>query len=595
MVFYNRLLSSVLLAILYASYSNAAARPATYSTQNVKDLGNGVKIQMFHPPSNYSTFGEGFDTPSTFSDAPIENKTVSFVASQLKVDSGKVSFKSGYANENGESFGYAQQVHNGVPIANAVANVAFKNNKVVAFGQSFVDTSKAADSKPSVDVSTVIPKVEQTLQGKKNDIEPTVKYLAQQDGSVALVHAFQVENDEAGTFYEAFADAHTGELLSVTDFVAQASYRVVPIFKLDIKEGLELLTNPALTSASPQGWHYAKGVNTTDTSGNNVITYKGATTATTKQSSSGLVFDYTYSPGVGPTEGANLDASRTNAFYLINAYHDTLYQYGFTESKFNFQLDNLGKGGAGNDPVLVSVQDAAGTNNANFATPPDGQSGRCRMYIFTLTNPNRDGTLSNDIVIHEMTHGLSNRLVGGGTATCLQALESRALGEGWSDAVADWFVHSDSPQITDFVFVPWLFNNPRGARSKPYSTSMTTNGYTYADIGQMNEEHYMGEVWANILHNVYAQLVGTRGFSTTARTSASGTQGNIVFLQLLVDSLALSPCNPTFISARNAFIQADINRYGGANKCLLWRVFASRGMGFSAANYANAFDVPAGC
>ncbi|KAG7094656.1 hypothetical protein E1B28_005479 [Marasmius oreades] len=499
---FNRLFSSVLLAILYASYSNAAARPsdATYSTHYTRDIGNGVKLQIFHPPSNYNTYGEGLDVPSSFFDAPIEEKTVSFVSSKLNVDSGKVSFKSGYTSDNGESFGYAQQVHDGVPIANAVANVAFKNNKVVAFGQSFIDTSKAADSKPSVDVSTVIPKVEQTLQGKKNDIEPTVKYLAQQDGSLALVHAFQVENDEAGTFYEAFADAHTGELLSVTDFVAKASYRVVPIFKQDITEGLELLTNPALISASPQGWHYVRGVNTTDTSGNNVITYKGTTTATTKQSSSGLVFDYTYNPNVAPTAGANLDASRTNAFYLINAYHDTLYQYGFTESKFNFQLDNLGKGGVGNDPVYVSVQDASGVNNAFFSTPPEGQPGQCRMYIFTLTNPNRDGVLSNDIVVHEMTHGLSNRLTGGGTAACLQTLESKGLGEGWSDAVADWFVHSDAPQVTDFVFTPWLFNNPRGGRSRPYSTSTTTNPYTYSTLRGLNEEHNIGEVSSYYLH-----------------------------------------------------------------------------------------------
>jgi hypothetical protein len=41
--------------------------------------------------------------------------------------------------------------------------------------------------------------------------------------------------------------------------------------------------------------------------------------------------------------------------------------YGFTEDAFNFQFNNLGKGGAAADPVLVSVQDASGTNNANFA------------------------------------------------------------------------------------------------------------------------------------------------------------------------------------------------------------------------------------
>lgn len=46
-------------------------------------------------------------------------------------------------------------------------------------------------------------------------------------------------------------------------------------------------------------------------------------------------------------------------------------RYGFTEASFNFQSNNFGKGGVGNDQVTISVQDAGGTNNANFATPAE--------------------------------------------------------------------------------------------------------------------------------------------------------------------------------------------------------------------------------
>lgn len=67
----------------------------------------------------------------------------------------------------------------------------------------------------------------------------------------------------------------------------------------------------------------------------------------------------------------------------------------------------------------------------------------------------RDGALENDIVVHENTHGMTNRMTGGGTAACLQTTESAGLGEGmhdgfsfhlvsqeicrlgWSDAVAE--------------------------------------------------------------------------------------------------------------------------------------------------------------
>lgn len=106
-------------------------------------------------------------------------------------------------------------------------------------------------------------------------------------------------------------------------------------------------------------------------SGNNVIAYKGTQASVTSQSADGLVFDYTYDPTVAPTAGSNIDAARTNAFYLINTIHDIAYKYGFTESAFNFQNNNFGLGGSGNDRVLMSVQDSSGTNNANFATPPE--------------------------------------------------------------------------------------------------------------------------------------------------------------------------------------------------------------------------------
>ncbi|KAF9262331.1 hypothetical protein L218DRAFT_1000830 [Marasmius fiardii PR-910] len=610
----NRSHLSVLLIVLYASFGDAAATPASvkHTTHHVRDLGNGVNVQVFHPESKqpvFRTFGEGLDVPSSFFNAGMEENTVSFVSSQLNMDSANVSFTSGYTTADGDTFGYAKQAHNGIEFVNAAANVAFKNNKVVAFGQSFVDTANIADSKPSVNVTSVISKVEETSQGKKNEIEPTVKYLARQDGSVALAHVFQVQNNGTETWYEAYVDAHSGELLSVTDFVAHAAYRVLPVWKMDPTEGLQLLTDPVLSNASPNGWIERFD---DDTQGNNAISFKGIRTITARESDDIQIFDYPYDMTVGPTQGVNIDAARTNGFYIANTYHDTLYQYGFTESAFNFQQNNFGKGGRGNDPVLFGVQDPTGVNNAGFITPPDGQSGTCRMYIFTRTTPNRDGVFQNDIPLHEMTHGLTNRMIGGGTALCLQVLESAGLGEGWSDAVAEWFIRSDTPEITDFVTGTWVTNNPKGVRTMPYSTSNVTNNLRYSDLNLRVEKSErsakpsatriihlstipMPYYRANLLHNVYAELVGAHNFSTTARTNANGTEGNIVFLQLFVDALALQPCNPSFPQARDAWIQADASRYGSANKCLLWRVFASRGLGVGTALHVDSFTVPAGC
>jgi extracellular elastinolytic metalloproteinase len=51
----------------------------------------------------------------------------------------------------------------------------------------------------------------------------------------------------------------------------------------------------------------------------------------------------------------------------------------------------------------------------------------------------------------------------------------------------------------------------------------------------------------------------------------------------------------TVLTARDAWIQADENRYDGANACTLWRAFAGRGLGVNAANHQNDNTVPSGC
>jgi hypothetical protein len=115
--------------------------------------------------------------------------------------------------------------------------------------------------------------------------------------------------------------------------------------------------------------------------------------------------------------------------------HDRMYNLGFTESARNFQLSNHGRGGAQNDRVLAEAQDGSGTNNANFATPPDGFSPRMQTFLFTRgTNTladDRDSSMDADIVFHEYGHGVSNRLIGNGSG--LTGIQSRAMGEGWSE------------------------------------------------------------------------------------------------------------------------------------------------------------------
>ncbi|KAI0074228.1 hypothetical protein K474DRAFT_1648272 [Panus rudis PR-1116 ss-1] len=599
MVIFNQYFASVFLAIAYATLSSAVSfvPNVKHATHGTRFVGRDLKVETYHPKSTYETYGEGIDHPTLKgTDDPVGDSAIAFVQSKLGVNATAVHLRSTAETDLGR-YAYLQQKLHGIPVANAVANVAFnRDNKVIAFGASFVNISSIAAPGPSVNVEDAIETAEAALQGKydaRDFLAPTMEYVVKEDGSAALTHVFQVRNGQAGTWYEAFVDAHSGELVSVTDFVAKATYRVLPITKEYLTQGFENLKDPQDQVVSPQGWHSDGTTTTTDTSGNNGVTFVNSTWNTTSQSSPGQ-FIYIQNPDEAPTTRNNSDAARVNTFYLLNTIHDITYRYGFTEGMFNFQNNNFGKGGEGNDRVNISVQDYHTTDNAYFVTPPDGQNGYMGIFLFDYTNPWRDAALENDIPTHELTHGMTNRMTGGGTARCLQTDEARGLGEGWSDAFAEW-AEQTSATVQDWFSGQYVLNNPAGVRSHPYSTNATTNPLRYSSIQTLSEVHDMGEVWANMLHNVYAALVEAHGFSSIAHTNPSGTEGNIVYLHLFIDALPLQPCNPTFPSARDAWLQADVSRYGGANRCLLWKAFASRGLGVNAKDYIDDATVHPDC
>ncbi|HMS10597.1 MAG TPA: M36 family metallopeptidase, partial [Pyrinomonadaceae bacterium] len=136
-------------------------------------------------------------------------------------------------------------------------------------------------------------------------------------------------------------------------------------------------------------------------------------------------------PGDDPLTAQAQRGAVIQMFYAMNWYQSEMYRLGFTEQAFNFQQDNFGRGGTGNDRVSSEGQDSSGTNNANFSTPADGGRGRMQMYVWTGPTPDYDGTADADVIIHEVTHGLSNRLHG--NASGLSTNMARGMGEGWSD------------------------------------------------------------------------------------------------------------------------------------------------------------------
>ena len=54
--------------------------------------------------------------------------------------------------------------------------------------------------------------------------------MAQQNGSVVLAHVVEIQNYDTGSRFEAFVDAHSGEVVHLTNFVASASVRGLELF-----------------------------------------------------------------------------------------------------------------------------------------------------------------------------------------------------------------------------------------------------------------------------------------------------------------------------------------------------------------------------
>jgi extracellular elastinolytic metalloproteinase len=172
--------------------------------------------------------------------------------------------------------------------------------------------------------------------------------------------------------------------------VGTGTYNAYPLTVESPNHGSrQLLSGPADSLASPFGWHDMDGqlgAEYTITRGNNVHAYndilnQNRSIGDEPDGGAALVFDH-------PIDFASnrpytyRDALVTNLFYWNNLMHDLWYNYGFDEAAGNFQAINYRGAGDGGDYVQAEALDGSGTNNANFATPTDGQRPRMQMYLW---------------------------------------------------------------------------------------------------------------------------------------------------------------------------------------------------------------------
>lgn len=716
---------------------------------------------------------------------------------------------SSSTDRKGVTYVYIEQIAHGLSVHGAVASFAVRSGEVVSFGgrlRGDVAGNAPAPSPTMGPLGSLRSAMEQLglpavasgvlsasspndllLDGTGISHEPIPAHLTYEaipNGRIALIWDLTIRSTNNINWWHLAVDGHTGEILrnndhythcawpspgarayrALDDLTLPASplapppdgpaYRVFAYPTESPSHGPHTLVNdPADPLASPFGWHDLdgeEGPESTITRGNNVHAFEDIDNDDAPgygpDGGNDLMFDFPYQPPQAPDE--YLDAAITNLFYTCNVLHDVWYRYGFDEESGNFQSLNANGMGADNDAVIAQAQDGGGMNNANFGTPPDGESGRMQMYLWragtdstltinspepiagtyvnalagfgpplpeepltadvvlvvddltpendgceTITNgaaiagnialvdrgectfiskvlalqaqgaeavivvnnvpgdpiamggsdgediviPSvmiseadgetikqaledgpvngtlqsisteelRDSDFDNGIIAHEYGHGVSTRLTGGpADSDCLWNAEQ--MGEGWSDwmgMVLTIRPGDDGATIRGVgTFVRDQANDGPGIRPAPYSTDLAINDYTYAATNndELSEPHGIGFVWATMLWDLNWALIEAHGYDPDVY---NGNGGNNMAIQLMMDGLKLQPCSPGFIDGRNAILRADTLNFGAENACLIWNVFAQRGLGFSADqgdpysryDQTESFDMPAGC
>lgn len=691
---------------------------------------------------------------------------------------------------NGDVVGI-QQTINGIPVFGSSANVLIRDGKVLNFADTFIKNYPSAikgkeSGRKDALVASTIQKLNglssvKNIDGKESPIAANSVYFAK-GGELILGYQFYVEEKGTGNVWNTIVSTDDGSILyqenttlscsfndeaydhhsesfvqnipaslpaniAAANLQTPANFVLVPdnasynVFAFPTEAptfgARTLITNPWDLTASPEGWHSDGTNHYTITRGNNTFAYTDENATNTPQFSpdGGASRAFDFPLDVTAAHTTYTSAAVTNLFYNSNKMHDVFYKFGFTESARNYQVNNFGNGGAGNDPVLSESRDGSGLNNANFNPGTDGTSGRMQMFLFspsgnvrylyynspstytarapiattanfgpqimgnppvtgdlalstpadactavapgtltgkiavvnaagcgfavktknlqnagavgviqyhpssntpvgmggtdaTITIPTimvgmtegqflvndltngivgnatiktdavyKDASLDNGVISHEYGHGISNRLTGTGSSCLSYFTSNEQMGEGWSDFFA--LMMTTRPGDTSAIargvgtFVSGQTTTGGGIRPAKYSPDFAINDYTYGRTNGMKistsisgiavtvpDVHSIGFIWASMLWDLNWKYVEKYGYNSSVLADANS--GSARVLQLVVDALKLQQCNPTFIQGRDAILAAEMAKTNGVDKCMIWRVFAKRGLGVNA-------------
>lgn len=237
---------------------------------------------------------------------------------------------------------------------------------------------------------------------------PTVTRVAipMSDGTLSTGFLVETWRVAGNLLHETLVDGN-GNVVETIKRTNSDSYNV---FTIDPN------ASPQSIVAGPGGWLFGGTHRTIDIAGNNVHAYLDTVNDSVPEPGGTDVTDgnflTAFDPGIQPSAGSNPNVAVQNLFYLNNLIHDTLYAAGFDEAAGNFQEDNFGLRG-GSDSVNAEAQDGGGTDNANFATPHDGNNPRMQMYLWSSPLPDHEVLINAPAALAGSLYGARRAAFGG--------------------------------------------------------------------------------------------------------------------------------------------------------------------------------------
>ncbi|CAE6439139.1 unnamed protein product [Rhizoctonia solani] len=176
-----------LAAVAFLTPSGVIAAPwnpvLRYTTHHSRSVGpKGITASVYQPESTFETYGvNGVDHPLSkrATKASPEDAAKSFLESKLGVSADGLVRKNGHIdNRTRVANEYFRQQFNGIQVANAVASVAVKDDKVLSFGASFIKPKSIASATPRFPKQNAIAKAESLTGAKYNSFPVGLEYFA---------------------------------------------------------------------------------------------------------------------------------------------------------------------------------------------------------------------------------------------------------------------------------------------------------------------------------------------------------------------------------------------------------------------------------